>query len=197
LENFIPGATAVGLTFNDGVVLAAEKRVAYGNYIVSHVGRKVFKISDKVGAACAGLMADMQILMRQVESEIKIRSLDLRRSVPPNSVAKLISVILFERRYFPLLTQIVIGGVDEKPSVYVLDPVGSLIADDYSSVGSGAEIAIGVLEAGYSKDSNEENARELAIKSIKSAIRRDTASGDGVDLMVIKKTGINEESISF
>ncbi|MGQ9718558.1 MAG: proteasome subunit beta [Nitrososphaerales archaeon] len=196
-EQFIPGATVVGLTFKDGVILGAEKRISYGTYVVSKSGKKAFKISDRVGAACAGMVADMQILVREMQSLVKIRELEQRRPMPPNSVAKLMSVLLFERRYFPLITQVIIGGIAEKPSIYVLDPLGSLIPDDYSSVGSGAEIAIGVIESGYSRDMDEKSAKELVIKSIKSAVQRDAASGDGADLLIITKDGSKEESITF
>jgi proteasome beta subunit len=196
-EQFIPGATAVGITFKDGVILGAEKRVSYGTYVVSRSGRKIFKISDRVGAACAGMVADMQILVREMQSLVKIRELELRRPMPPNSVAKLMSVLLFERRFFPLITQVIIGGVDDKPSVYVLDPLGSVIPDEYSCVGSGTEIAIGVVEANYSRNMDEKSAKELLIKSIKSAIQRDAASGDGVDILTITKDSSKEESITF
>ncbi|HER54564.1 MAG TPA: proteasome subunit beta, partial [Candidatus Bathyarchaeota archaeon] len=49
----MPGATTVGLVFDGGVILAAEKRVTWGSMIMSKTGKKVFKIADKVGAACA------------------------------------------------------------------------------------------------------------------------------------------------
>ncbi|MFQ6134851.1 MAG: proteasome subunit beta [Nitrososphaerales archaeon] len=197
MSSYMPGATAVGMVFKGGVVVAAEKRVSYGTYVVSRTGRKVFKIADKVGAACAGLVGDMQILMREVASYVKIRELELRRSLPPNSVAKLLSVIMFERRFAPFITQIVIGGVNGQPSVYVLDPLGSVIPDKYASVGSGAEIAIGVIEAEYAEGMSEEDAKNLTVKSIRSAVQRDAASGDGVDIMTITANGIKEESINF
>ncbi len=193
----MPGATAVGIVFRKGVVVAAEKRVAYGTYIVSRKGKKVFKIAEKVGAACAGMVGDMQILMREVASYVKIRELELRRPLPPNSVAKLLSVIMFERRFAPFITQIVIGGINGQPSIYVLDPLGSVIPDKYASVGSGAEIAIGIIEAEYTENLDEDAAKSLAVKSIKSAVQRDAASGDGVDIMVINETEVKEESINF
>ena len=196
-QNYMPGATAVGLTFKDGVILASEKRVTYGTYIVSRAGRKVFKITDKVAAACAGLMADMQILMREVSSYAKIRELELRYPLSPNSVAKLLSVIMFERRFAPFITQVIIGGIGTTSNVYVLDPLGSVIPDKYASVGSGAEMAIGVLDSGYSDNMKEKDAKALVIKSIKSAIHRDAASGDGIEIMTITKDGIKEESIDF
>src|SRR3989304_3424932 len=192
--SYMPGATAVGIAFKGGVVVAAEKRVTYGTYVVSKTGRKVFKISDKVGAACAGLIGDMQVLMREISAYVKIRELEMRRELPPNSVAKLLSVIMFERRFAPFITQIVIGGVDDKPLVYVLDPLGSIIPDKYASVGSGAEMAIGVIENEYTDNMSEDAAKNLAIKSIKSSIKRDAASGDGIDIMMVTQSGIREET---
>ncbi len=197
-EQFIPGATAVGITFADGVILAAEKRISFGNYVVSKSGKKIFKITERVGAACAGLVADMQILMRQVEALARLRALEIRREVPPNSIGKLISVMLFERRYFPLLTQIIIGGIDpytNKPAIYTLDPIGSILPDDYAAVGSGAEMAIGVIESSYKQGMNENEARDLAIRAIKAAVARDAASGDGADILAITSNGCKEESI--
>jgi proteasome beta subunit len=107
------------------------------------------------------------------------------------------SVLMFERRWAPLITQVVIGGVDDTPAIYVLDPLGSVIPDDYATVGSGAEMAIGVLESEYRKDMSEEEAKALVIKAIKSAIQRDAASGDGIDLLIITKNGMKEETIKL
>ena len=50
---WMPGATTVGLIFKDGVILAAEKRVTYGYFIMSKGGKKVFKVTDTIGVACA------------------------------------------------------------------------------------------------------------------------------------------------
>lgn len=194
---FMPGATAVGLTCSDSVVLAAEKRVSYGNFVVNKTTKKVFPVTPNVAAACAGMVADMQVLVRQVSALSKIRRLETRRDVATNSVAKLMSVIMFERRYFPLLTQVVVGGIDPNPSIYTLDPLGSLLPDDYAAVGTGAEMALGVLDAEYKKSIAEAAAKNLVIKSIKSSIQRDSASGDGIDIISISKKGIQEESIKL
>lgn len=192
---FMPGATVVGISYNNGVILAAEKRVSFGNFVVNKNIKKTFSVTDQVGAACAGMVADMQILVRQVEALSKIRRLETRRSVPPNSVAKLMSVIMFERRYFPLLTQVIVGGIDAKPEIYTLDPLGSVLPDDYAAVGTGAELALGIMDAEYKPDMSEEKAKELAVRAIKSAIQRDAASGDGIDLLFVTKNGQREEKI--
>jgi proteasome beta subunit len=192
---FFPGATAVGISFNNGVLLASERRISFGNFVVNKNTKKTFVLTENVGAACAGMVADMNVLARQVAALSKIRKFEIRRDLPTNSVAKLMSVIMFERRYFPLLTQVVVGGYDTKPQIFTLDPLGSLLPDEYAAVGSGAEMALGILDAQYNSKMNEEDARNLAIKSIRSSIQRDSSSGDGIDILIINNKGKNEESI--
>ncbi|HEX6282625.1 MAG TPA: proteasome subunit beta [Nitrososphaera sp.] len=192
---FMPGATVVGISYNDGVLLAAEKRVSFGNFVVNKHIKKTFPVTDHVGAACAGMIADMQVLVRQVEALAKIRRLETRRNVPPNSIAKLMSVIMFERRYFPLLTQVIVGGINEKPEIYTLDPLGSVLPDEYAAVGTGAELALGIMDAEFKPNMSEEKVRELATRAIRSAIARDAASGDGIDILYVTRTGYREETI--
>jgi proteasome beta subunit len=193
----MPGATAVGISFDNGVVLASEKRVSYGNFVVNKNTKKTFPVTDKVGAACAGMIADMQILVRQVGALAKIRKLETRRNVPPNSIAKMMSVIMFERRFFPLLTQVIVGGIDNKPQIYTLDPLGSVLPDEYAAVGSGAEMALGVMDGEFRANMSEQSAKELAIKAIKSSIQRDSASGDGIDLLSMTQNHQEEESLTL
>jgi proteasome beta subunit len=194
----IPGATTLGVVCSDGVILASEKRVSYGGLVVSKGGKKVFKITDRIGAACAGLVSDMQILVREVEAYANLFKLDAGRPFSVRSAAKVMSNMLFSRRLVPLITQTIVGGTDENgSSLYVLDILGSLIPDKYAAVGSGAEIAVGVLEEGYKEDMSIEEIKQLANRSIKSAVRRDIMSGDGVDFLTITDKGIQEETMKF
>jgi proteasome beta subunit len=190
---FFPGATAIGISYSEGIILAAEKRVSYGNFVVNKNTKKTFPVTEHVGAACAGMIADMQVLVRQVTALAKIRKLETKRVVATNSIAKLMSVIMFERRFFPLLTQVVVGGIQERPQIYTLDPLGSVLPDDYAAVGSGAEMALGVMDAEYTQAMSEDNARNLVIKAMKSSILRDSSSGDGIDLLTITKNDLRED----
>ena len=195
---YMPGATTIGVVFADGVILASEKRVTYGSMIMSKTGKKVFKIADQVGAACAGLVSDMQILAREVEAQAKLFAFDAKRPMTVNAAAKVMSNVLFNRRMFPLIIQTIVGGMDgDKPAIYVLDVLGSLLPDDYAAVGSGAQMATGVLEQGYKANMTQQNAKALVLKAIKSAVRRDVMSGDGIDFLIITKEGIQEETVNF
>ncbi|MFM7797124.1 MAG: proteasome subunit beta, partial [Candidatus Nitrosotenuis sp.] len=81
MSMYMPGATAVGITFDGGVVFASEKRIAYGNFLVSKNTKKTYSLTDKVGTSVAGLVADMQILVLQIKALAKIRKMELKRDV--------------------------------------------------------------------------------------------------------------------
>jgi proteasome beta subunit len=196
-EQYMPGATAVGIAYKDGVVLGAERRITLGSFVRSKSGKKVFKVTETVGAVCAGMVADMQNLVKEVGVYSKLKELEARKALKPNSVAKLMSTLMFQNRYAPLLTQVILGGVGDKPIVYVLDPLGSVISDQYATVGTGEETAIGVVEAGYSPTMTQKEARDLLVSAIKAAVARDAMSGNGIDILSIDKTGIKEEGINL
>ena len=190
------GATTIGITCKDGTILSSEKRVSYGHMVMSKSGKKIFTLTDHIGAACAGIVADMQVLIRQVAAYAKLYELECNRKISVKSATKTMSTILFERRYFPYITQTIVGGIDDEgPSIYVLDPLGSVIRDKYATVGSGAEIAIGVLEASYREGLSLKEGKDLVVRAMKAAIARDSGSGNGIDLLLITQDGVKEESI--
>ena len=102
--------------------------------------------------------------------------------------------MMYERRFFPLLTQVIVGGLVDKPVIFTLDPIGSVLPDDYAAVGTGAEMALGILDQQYKKELNETDAVDLAVKSIRAASMRDSASGDNIDVLIINKDGIKENT---
>jgi proteasome beta subunit len=193
---YVPGATTVGVVCKDGVVLASERRFSYGYFVMSKTAKKVFKVTDRVGAACAGLVSDMQMVVRELGAYVTLYSFERDRPASVRTTAKVLGNLLFERRMFPLLTQTIVGGIDDEgPSLYVLDPIGSVIQDKYASVGTGAEIAMGLLESEYKEDMSIDEAKKLVIKAVKTAIARDIGSGEGLDLMTITKDGVKEDSV--
>ena len=114
------------------------------------------------------------------------------------NTAKLIANLLSSRRMFPYFAETIIAGFsDGKPELYVLDPIGSVLPDKFAVVGTGAQIAIGVLELDYDEGLSVDEGEALLLRAVKSAIARDISSGDGVDLMVITEQGIREETPRF
>jgi proteasome beta subunit len=72
-----------------------------------------------------------------------------------------------------------------------------LIPDPFVTAGTGAAIAMGVIEAEYKEGMSMKEGADLVLKSIKAAVSRDIASGDGVDMLLITKEGVEERNISL
>ncbi len=120
--------------------------------------------------------------------EIKYYELSNNRKISVKAAAKLLSTLLYQYKMMPFISEIIFGGIDENgPQLFIMDPVGSLIEDDYAAVGSGARTAIGVLESSYSKNISIDQGIELAEKAIRASIERDITSGDGIDILAIDK----------
>jgi len=186
------GTTTVGITFDKGVVLAADKRASMGN-LVAHTGvDKIHKITNYIAMTMAGLVGDNQMLVRYLKSQVKLLEIRQNEKVSVKATSTLLSHILFSNRFspFPFYVQIILGGVDKSgPHVFSLGADGSNIEDKYLSTGSGSPVAYGVLENNYKENMTEKEAVSLAIKAINSAIKRDTYTGNGIDVFVINNKG--------
>ncbi len=191
------GATAVGIKTKKAVVLAAERRFSYGGFILSKTAKKVFKITDRIAVAGAGLIADIQAIDKIIKAEIRYYEVTMNKEITVKAAAKLLSSILYSYKFMPMFSEFIIGGRDvEGYHLYVMDPLGSLIEDDYAAIGSGAPIAIGIIESEYKDDLDISELKSIAVKSIKAAISRDSMSGDGIDLIVISNK-VEEEFIKL
>jgi proteasome beta subunit len=196
LTIILPG-TAVGIRARDGVVLATDKRVTYEGFVLSRMAKKVHPVTSRCGVAFAGLMGDIGYLTRLLKLEAKMYELEFGREIKTRGLAKVLSVILYSYKLFPMFTEVIVGGYDEAPALYILDPVGSLIEEKYAAVGSGHQLAIGYIEPRYKEDISLEEAEQLAIGAIKTVIERDVLTGDGVDILVFTREGYREKEYLF
>ncbi|RLF45823.1 MAG: proteasome endopeptidase complex, archaeal, beta subunit [Thermoplasmata archaeon] len=189
------GTTTLGLVFKDGIVAAAEHRATMGTLIAHKVAKKIFKIDEHMLLTTAGLVGDAQLLARFLRVEAELYKLEREEAMPVKGAATLMANILNQRKFYPYYVQLIIGGVDSSgPHIFSLDAAGGAIEDIYTTTGSGSPYVFGVLEDNYKKDMEEEEAINLAIRAMTAAMKRDAASGDGMDIVVITKKGYKELS---
>ena len=191
------GGTAIGIKTDEYVVLASDKMYIAGNLAFSNEVRKLYKIADKTYLAAAGLIADMQGLVRNIRYVIGTRKIDLGRGVGIKPIAKLVSVILYSSKTLPYYTQLLVGGVDNGPELYSLDSLGSIMADKYVAIGSGAETAIGIIESRYDSITDLSSLEELVIDVFKSVARRDVLTGYSIDAVYISKDEAIEKTLNL
>lgn len=189
----LKGTTTAGVVCKDGVILASDTRVTMGFYVAHKHGKKVYKIDDHIGMTIAGTVADAQWTVDVLTANAQMYRISRGRPMPVSSAARLIANLLFSARYVPLLTQVLIGGMDDTgPHVFSLDPFGSLTEEKCAATGSGSPVVYGVLEDKYKEGMSIKELLPTMIKAVNSAMKRDAASGDSYNIAVIDDKGYRE-----
>ncbi len=185
-EKLKTGTTTVGIVTNEGVVLATEKRATMETFIAHKVTQKLFKIDDHIAMTTAGLVGDLQVLVRYLRAEVELYKLKNKAPITVQGAATLLSNILNQSKFYPFYVSLIVGGYDNKGyHVFALDAAGGAIEDKYVSAGSGSLFVYGVLEDSYNENITLDEAINLAIRGVNAAMKRDAASGDGIDVATI------------
>lgn len=184
------GTTTLGLVCKEGVVLAADRRATAGNLIAHKRTQKVYKIDDNIGLTTAGLVGDLQTLARYITAEVELYKLRRNAQMPVEACATLMANILSGSRFYPYWVQLVIGGFDRSGGhVFSLDAAGGNLPDKFVSTGSGSPFVYGVLEDHYKDGLTVEEGADLAVRAITASMKRDSYSGEGIDVAIITKDG--------
>ena len=204
-EQLKTGTTTVGIACKDGVVLAADKRATAGTMIVDKRAEKVHILSDDFAVTIAGTVSDAQLIIKLVKAELKLKEVRTYKVSTTKEAANLLGGILYgslrRMSMFPGIAHFLLAGKDhEGIHLYDLFPDGSVTkVNDFVSSGSGSVFAYGVLETHYRPDMLTLEAVKLAVKCINTALQRDSASGNGVDVIVVNnketRRGVQKELV--
>lgn len=181
------GTTTVALKVKDGVVMATDNRATMGVFVASKVARKLHKIQDYMYLTIAGGVADAQYLIDVLRAETEIYNLRNEDKMSVHQAGKLLQNILYGNKGF-FEVGLMLGGITVKdgPTLFDLEGYGSSLEEDYASVGSGSPFALGVLETEWKEGLSLKEGMHLAVKAVRSAIIRDIASGNGIDVVGIQ-----------
>ncbi len=188
------GTTTIGLVCDKGVVMASERRATMGHFIASKDAKKVYQIDDLISMTTAGSVGDAQRLVKWMQVESKLYKMRREEPMTVKGIVSLLANILSGNRYFPYYVQLLVGGVDKNgPGVYSLDAIGGIIEEKKAvSTGSGSPMAYGVLEDRYTENMPIDDGVELAVRALHNAMKRDSASGDGISVVKITAEGYFE-----
>lgn len=191
----LKGTTTVGVVCRDGVVLGTDTRATMGYFVAHKHAKKVYQIDDHLAMTIAGGVADAQNVVEIVKANSKLYKYEKGVIMPVSAAASLTSNLLFANRYYPLILQALLGGVDTSgPHIFALDPLGSVTEEKCVSTGSGSPVAYGVLENDYKDGITVKDAIPVVVKAVNSAMKRDSASGDSFDVALVTSKGYEELS---
>ena len=184
----LKGTTTIGVVCKDGVVLTTDTRATMGSFVAHKHAKKVYRIDHHIAMTIAGVVGDAQAIVEMLRANAALYRFDMARPIPISAAARLVSNILFSARYYPLGVQALIGGVDDSGGHrFALDPLGSTMEEKFVSTGSGSPVAYGVLESEWHDNMVGKEATPMVLRAITSAMKRDSASGDSVDIALITK----------
>jgi len=190
------GTTTVGAICREGIILASDTRVTMGSLIVHKKGKKVYKIDDHLAMTISGVVADAQKTVAALKANARMYRLQRKIPMPVSAAARLVANLFFSYRLFPLIAQIIIGGIDSSgPHLFSIDPFGSITEEKYVATGSGSPVAYGVLEEKFKEDMALGEALPIVTQALRSAMKRDVATGDNLDIVIIDKNGYRELSV--
>jgi len=190
------GTTTLGIVCKEGIVLAADKRATAGTFVVGKKTEKIHPITDNIAVTMAGMASDAQLLIRFAQSELRLKKIRTGKETTVKEAANLMARMVYSNvrkmSMVPGISHFVLGGTDNSGFfLYDLFPDGSItLCDDFISSGSGSVMAYGVLETNYKKDMSIDDGVKMAVTSINAALQRDSATGNGIDVITISKEGI-------
>jgi proteasome beta subunit len=194
-KHVLKGTTTVGVVCHDGVVLGTDTRATMGYFVAHKRAKKVYQLDDHLAMTIAGGVADAQNVVDIVKANSKLYKYEKGLVMPVSAAASLTSNLLFANRFYPLLLQALLGGVDTTgPHIFALDPLGSVTEEKCVSTGSGSPVAYGVLETEFKDGMSVKEAMPIVVKAVNSAMKRDSASGDSFDVAVVTSDGYRELS---
>lgn len=190
-EKLSTGTTTVGLVAKDCVVMAADRRITAGNYIMAKDFQKIWTVADHLVLTVSGVVSDVQLVSKYLRSEMKLKEIRSGRQATLKEAANLLSSWCYSMlRNSYAIGHYLLGGYDKKGRVYDISPDGALKEhNDYIMSGSGSVFAAGVFETLYKPGLSEEEGIVLVTKALNAALQRDSASGNGYDIFVIDKDG--------
>lgn len=195
-EQLKTGTTTVGIVCRDGIVLAADMRATAGTMIVDKRAEKVHILSDDFAVTIAGMVSDAQLLIKLIRAELKLKEMRTGKHPSAKEAANLLAGMQYSniRRpsMLPGIAHFLMGGKDTS-GVYLYDlfPDGSVTKiNDYVSSGSGSVFALGVLETQYKPEMGISEGISLAVKAINTALQRDSASGNGINVVIVNNQEI-------
>ncbi|WP_049981584.1 archaeal proteasome endopeptidase complex subunit beta [Halolamina rubra] len=189
-EGMKTGTTTVGIDAGDAVVLATDMRASMGNMVSSKDVQKVEQIHPTGALTIAGSVSAAQSLIETLKAESNLFEVRRSKQMSMQALSTLTGNLLRSGAFF--IVSPILGGVDDTGShVYSIDALGGTTEEDYAVSGSGSQFALGVLEQEFEEDMGVEAAKDVATKCIKSAMERDTASGNGINIAVVTDEGVD------
>lgn len=203
------GGTVLAIAGEEFVVVASDTRICSGLSIETRDQSKVFPMTPLAMVASTGLWCDTISMTSLLQIRIQMYEQEHNKPISTDALAQMISIVMYNRRFFPYHTCTILAGIDQagKGAVYYYDPVGHMERCRYRVLGSSGKMLLPALDHGLGWEHHtlvppdqyppldKERALALARNCLRVASDRDLFTGDTGVLKLITKDGIETETL--
>jgi len=188
--------TAVGVVFNNGVVLAAFKEIP--KLLVPASLEKISKIDEHIGIAACGILADYRVLIDHARIKAQINRITFGEPIELNALVK--DVADRKQRFTqlgglrPYGVGFLFGGMDGHPHLYETDPSGTVREWDAHAIGRGSKNARKYLIDNYKEGLAKDKALALAMRAVESGEKKVTSKNIEIGVIENKKFKLYSEN---
>ncbi|CAD25065.1 26S PROTEASOME BETA SUBUNIT, theta chain [Encephalitozoon cuniculi GB-M1] len=192
------GGSILAMASSKGVAIMCDKRLGMSSITVSKDFTRIHRIGPRLYVGLPAFVPDTQVLLRKIRKNYNLFRLEHQREMEPEELSSMISFLLYSKRETPYITAPIVAGLtsDGKPYISGMDCIGSIASPgDFVAVGTADKNLMGICEALYRPDMDEENLFVTCVQAFLNAIDRDALSGWGADCYVIGKNKVTKRSI--
>ncbi len=183
------GATSIGMMGKDSIVFVAHKVVNEPLAIPLTV-QKVFRIDSHIGATYSGLVADGLHIIDRARLVAQNHRLIYDDVKSVESITRDIAAYMMQATQYgglrPYAVSLLVGGIDNGPRLYEIEPGASLLGYKADAIGTGKKIATEILVKQYEDNMSIEQCIDLGIKAIKK-VAEDKLTPQSMDIGFIKE----------
>ncbi|XP_030385267.1 proteasome subunit beta type-1 [Scaptodrosophila lebanonensis] len=204
------GGSIVAIAGDDFAVIAADTRLSSGYSIHSRTQTKLFQLSPLTVLGSTGCWCDTLSLTSLMRVRMQMYEHTHLRTMTTDAVAQMLSITMYNRRFFPYYVSNILAGIDKngKGVVFSYDPIGHCENAKCRAGGTAGPLLQPVLDNQIQlKNMNldekdkpiltKERAVSVASDTFISAAERDIYTGDFVEIKIITKDGIESMTINL
>lgn len=191
------GSTAIGISTQEGVVMAVEKRITSPLMEPTKV-EKIVEVDRHIGCATSGLMADARTLLDRARVECQNHWFVYDERMSVESCAQAVSSLAIQfgdsddtgsAMSRPFGVAILFAGIENgEPQLWHMDPSGTYIRYDAKAIGSGSEGAQQNLQEYYLQTMTIKEAINLALSTLKQ-VMEEKLNSTNVEVMTMTPGG--------
>ncbi|KAL6074786.1 Proteasome subunit alpha type-4 [Balamuthia mandrillaris] len=193
MEAISHAGAAVGILAQDGVVLAAEKKITSKLLEPGTRSEKMYKIDDNVACAVAGITADANILLNYARLAAQRYLFTYQEPIP---IEQLVQQICDTKQGYtqygglrPFGVSLLYAGWDKHHGFQLFhsDPSGNYGGWKATAIGANNQGATSILKQDYKEDMTVKDAVQLAIKVISKTMDSTSLSPEKLEFATLTK----------